>query len=167
MRAGITTLLLVAVSVFGCQPQHHVPSFAVFIASTEPTDTFVRSIPVDHTATGTVYATAIPFLTGQHVQRVYWASNSFGHASLGFDLTPDGADRMARATSANLKRHLVMELDGVCVFAPVIMGTISGKGMISVGPDADLSTLDAFAVSMGAEPLDDTAVRRLRQRTQP
>jgi hypothetical protein len=94
-------------------------------------------------------------LSETDIERVYWTHSSVGQRSLGIDMTEAGAATLKRTTEMYMRKFIVMELDGKVVFAPLIMGVLSKRAMISVDEE-DVDLLDAFARSMGAQRHDQT-----------
>jgi hypothetical protein len=143
--------LMGMVTVSACTPQPRTVYLNVFIGDRKPSADFVCPITIDVPGISEVYTTQTPFLTQANVERVYWTVDERGQRALGMEFTEAGAALMRDATSTNITRLLVLELDGDVVSAPFIAGTISKGATWMVNTD-NHNRIDAFAVSMGAAP---------------
>lgn len=127
-------------------------SLEVFIGSQEASTNFVRPVQLDDAQTETIYVTGCPLLSRNDVAHVYWTTDALGRPALGIDLTEPAAKVMRAATAGNLGRRMVIEIDDALICAPVIRSVIGPKAIITSG-EGTRSALNAFAVSMGAEPM--------------
>jgi len=78
-----------------------------------------------------------------------------GRYMVAFELTPEGGEKFALATAANLGRTISIELDGEVISAPVVNSVITGgSGIIeSQNMGVDEATNLAMLIQSGALPL--------------
>ena len=72
-------------------------------------------------------------VTGRDLKSAYPARDENGRPAVGFTLTRDGAQRMARVTEENIGRQLAIILDGKIQSAPGIDQRVADSGIIKGG----------------------------------
>ena len=85
-----------------------------------------------------------------------------GKNAVSVKMTKEGADRLGRATAANVNRRIAVLLDGRVIFAPVIRSRISEAAMITGGGQG-FSDKEAKAIVDAIR----TAGEKERKQTQP
>ncbi len=84
-----------------------------------------------------IYVSDTVVLNGGHIEKVTFYKDLDGNPIIGFSLTDDGARAMETITSQNLRKKLVIVLNGEVVSAPIIQSTIKKEGQITGRFDKD------------------------------
>ncbi|SRR5213593_2739046 len=142
-----TTFLFVFVSVGAIHAQ---AQFSIRAASVEPVDGW-QQMQVEHCRSScVVWVSPIPALTASDIAKAQPDTSSTGQARVAVVFTDAGAKHFADLTTAQLRKHIAMILDGKVIWAPIFMGEF----------DADVGKEGILAAS-GPQGLTREEVQRI------
>ena len=129
-RIGIWTLCLVVI-LFGTATQAHA-QFSIRAASVEPVEGW-QQMQVEH-SDQVVWVSPTAAITASDIEKAQHEINPVdGATRIAVVFTDAGAKKFSDLTAAQVKKLTAMVVDGKVIWAPMVMGMITGKEGVLYG----------------------------------
>jgi preprotein translocase subunit SecD len=130
LSACIALIVIVISAVAGADAeQQSTERVAFYLAEDEPAEG-LRKVDELDVSSLPIYLHNTPVLTGKDIAKASVAED-MDRPAIDFELTPTGAEKLAKVSKENLHKKLAIIVEGKLIAAPIIRSQLSKQGRIT------------------------------------